>query len=158
MSQNEKVTTPGTTRNKDIALLSRVLYTMQDVCITEQKRLWMQDRLYSITAKLTGMPSGHGGTGGLEKCFAEIGEIEEKYKVECAEYLDELKRAEDILNSIQSRTMRTIVTMRYVMAIPNTEIMERLNLKRRRFEAMCRCIEEAEDMRSVRWSDRFGDC
>ena len=78
--------------------------------------------------------------------------------MECAEYLEELKRAEDILNGIQSRTMRTIVTMRYVMAIPNTEIMVRLNIKRRRYEAMLRCIEEAEDMRSVRWDERFADC
>lgn len=146
---------PITVKNKDIPILSRVLYTMQYVSITEQKRQWQQDRLFNITSKITGMPNGHGESGGLDKYFADISEMEEKYKVECAEYLDELKRAEDIINSIESRTMRTFVTMRYVMNIPNREIMGQLNLKRRKFESMCLCIEEAEDMKSVIWEERF---
>ena len=147
---------PVRIRNRDIVLLSRVLYTMQDVNATEQKRMWQQDRLFNITAKLTGMPNGKGGGGGLEQCFAEISEIEERYEAECTEYLDELKQAEDILNSIQSRTMRTFVTMRYVLGLSNKDVMGQLNLTRWKFDSMCRCIEDAEDMESVQWDEKYG--
>jgi len=133
-------------KNKDIIKLSRVLYAMQDVSTTEQKRIWQQDRLWNITQKITGMPSGRGGPSGLDHSFAAISEIEERYKEECAKYVQELKEAEDLLNSIPSRTMRTFVTMRYVLGMTNSEIMKRLNLKRFRYERLCRMIEEAPDM------------
>ena len=66
-------------RNKDIIILSRVLYAMQDVSTTEQKRAWQQDRLWNITQKITGMPSGRGEPSGLDHTFAAISEIEERY-------------------------------------------------------------------------------
>lgn len=135
-----------TVKNRDILLLSRVLYAMQDVSATERKRMWQQDRLWNITQRLTGMPGGRGEASGLDRSFAEISAIEERYENECAEYVQELKRAEDILNSIPSRTMRTFVTMRYVLGMANREIMERLNMKRFRYEGLCRMIEDAPDM------------
>ena len=64
---------PVKVRNRDIILLSRVLYTMQDVSATEQKRMWQQDRLWNITQKITGMPGGHGEPKGLDASFAAIG-------------------------------------------------------------------------------------
>ena len=144
-----------TVKNKDIILLSRVLYAMQDVSATEQKRLWQQERLWNITQKLTGMPKGRGETGGIDRSFAAIGEIEERYERECEAYVRELKRAEDILNAISSPTMRTFVTMRYVLGMGNKEIMTRLNLKRYRYESLCRLIEDAPDMEaaSEKWKE-----
>ena len=141
--------TPVKVKNRDVLLLARVLYTMQDVCATERKRLWQQDRLWNITQKITGMPGGHGGLAGLERHFEEITEIEEQYNAECEEYVSELKQAEDILNDIESRTMRTFVTMRYVLSMQNREVMARLNLKRRRFEYLCRLIEDEPDMKAA---------
>ena len=144
-----------TVKNKDIILLSRVLYAMQDVSATEQMRMWQQDRLWNITQRLTGMPGGHGQPSGLERSFAEIGEIEERYEKECAAYVKELKRAEEILNGISSRTMRTFVTMRYVLGMSNKEIMARLNMKRHRYESLCRMIEDAPDMTAAaeKWAE-----
>lgn len=157
MNGNESTTIrePLPIKNRDIVLLSNVLYTMQDVSATERKRQWMQDRLWNITAKLTGMPGGHGEIGGLEKQFADISEMESRYELECAEFMSILKQAEDILNSIPSRSMRTIVTMKYVLDIPNNEIMRRLNIGRVNFKKLCRIIEEAEDMASVKWVERY---
>lgn len=146
---------PVPVRNRDIILLSRVLYTMQDVSATEQKRMWQQDRLWNITQKITGMPGGHGEPKGLDASFAAIGEIEEKYESECAEYVAELQEAERLLNAIPSRTMRTFVTMRYLLDMSRKEIMARLNLGRRRYDAMCRDVEQAEDMAHVDWKERF---
>lgn len=144
-----------TIRNRDIILLSHILNMIQDVGLTEQKRLWMQDRLFSMSQHITGMPGGGERPAGLEEPLAAIWELEEKYAKECREYLRDISRAEQILNHIQCRSMRTFVMMRYVFNLGNTEIMKRLNMKRRRFEQACKAIEQAPDMEHVVWRDRF---
>ena len=143
MGQNEMQgqREPIQIRNRDIPLLSRVLYVMQAVSSTEQKRMWLQDR--------PGEPKG------LDAPFAAIGETEERYEQECAEYMAELYRAEEILNAIPSDTMRVFVTMRYLLDMSRKEIMGRLNLKRWRYEEMCESIEQADDMKSVVWKERY---
>lgn len=146
---------PIPVRNRDIPMLSRVLYIMQAVSSTEQKRMWLQDRLWNMTQRITGMPGGGGEPKGLDAPFAAIGETEEAYGQECAEWMAELKRAEDILNGIPSETMRVFVTMRYLLDMSRKEIMGRLNLKRWRYEEMCQAIEQAEDMQSVVWKERY---
>lgn len=155
MSQSGKRDAAGPTKivNKDIRLLRAVLYTMQDVCNTEQRRQWAQDRLWNMTQKITGMPGGHGAPAGLEGSFAAISEIEEMYSEKCAEYARELAQAEEIINAIPSREMQTFVVMKYVMDIPRKEILARLNMKRWRFERISACIEQAEDMAHVDWAD-----
>ena len=145
-SKDSRIERQTLVKNWDIIRLSRVLYAMQDVSATEQKRMWQQDRLWNITQRLTGMPGSRGAPSGLERTFAEIGEIEERYERECAAYVKELKRAEEILNGISSSTMRTFVTMRYVLGMTSKEIMARLNIKRYRYESLCRMIEDAPDM------------
>lgn len=142
-------------RNRDIPRLSRVLYTMQDVNATERKRMWQQDRLWNITQRITGMPGGHGEPKGLDASFSAISELEEKYEAECAAYVRELKEAEAILNAIPSRTMRAFVTMRYVLDMGRKEIMSMLNLKSWRYYDMCECVEQAEDMAHVAWTERY---
>jgi len=159
-SKDNRIERQTLVKNQDIIRLSRVLYAMQDVSVTEQKRMWQQDRLWNITQRLTGMPGGRGVPSGFDKTFAAIGEIEERYERECAEYVKELKRAEEILNGISSSTMRTFVTMRYVLGMTNKEIMARLNMKRHRYENLCRMIEDAPDMAaaSEKWeavAERF---
>ncbi len=157
--EKEKNTLPEegtrTIRNRDIVLLSQILYMVQDVTMTEQKRQWMQDRLFAMSQHITGMPGGGGQPTGLEEPIAAIGELEEKYAKECREFLRDVSRAESILNHIQSRSMRTFVMMRYVFGIGNNEIMKRLNLKRRRFEQACKAVEQAPDMEHVIWQERF---
>lgn len=155
MSETRDRRKPVPIRNRDILILSRVLYTMQDVNTTEQKRLWQQDRLWNMTQKITGMPGGHSAPGGLDAHFAAISEIEETYKTECAEYIRELKEAEGILNAIPSRTMRTFVTMKYVMDMSRKEIMNRLNMRRRQYDRLSESIEQAQDMAHVEWPERY---
>lgn len=146
---------PTLIRNRDIMLLARVLYTMQDVRAAERKRLWQQDRLWNITQKITGMPGGHGAPGGLEQQFGEIAEMEARYRDACAAYIRELKAAEEILNRIESRSLRTFVTLKYMLGLPNQEIMNQLNMGRRAFERACRSIEQAQDMAHVQWEEPY---
>lgn len=155
MSKTRDKREPVPIRNKDILILSRVLYTMQDVSATERKRLWQQDRLWNMTQKITGMPGGHSSPSGLDARFAAISEIEEKYEAECGEYIRELKEAEAILNAIPSRTMRTFVTMKYVMGMSRKEIMSRLNMRRWQYDKLCESIEQAQDMVHVEWHERY---
>lgn len=142
-------------RNKDIIKLHRVLYTMQDVCVTEQKRTWLQDRLWSMTARITGMPGGGGGPKGIDDKLASIGEMEEKYGKELDGFLRELDEAEKILNGIQSRTMRIFVMMKYMFDLTDAEIQSKLNMKRRRYEQARKAIEQAPDMAHVIWEERY---
>lgn len=144
---------PVKIRNRDIHLLSVVLYTMQDVSATEQKRMWQQDRLWNMTQRITGLPGGSHVPSGYDANFAEIGEIEEKYAEELDKYTEELAAAERILNSIKSRTMRTFVTMKYVLHMPDKAIMRELNIRRWRYESMREAVEDAESMDKVRWSE-----
>lgn len=151
----EERTETRTIRNRDIITLSRVLYTMQDVCCTEQKRLWLQDRLWSMTQRITGMPGGPGEPKGIDDKMASIGEMEEKYGKELEGYLKELQEAEDILNGIESRTLRIFVMLKYLFDLTDAEIQNRLNMKRRRFEQARKAIEQAPDMAHVAWDERY---
>jgi hypothetical protein len=144
-----------TIRNRDVILLSHVLYTIQDVSNTEQMRQWQQDRLYSMTQRITGMPGGGGKGQDMGDKMADIGELEEKYAKQFTKYLRELKSMEIILNRIKSREMQTFVIMRYVFGMENNKIMTALNMKRRKFEQACKAVEQAPDMEHVVWRERF---
>lgn len=145
-------------KNRDIPKLARVLWAIQDVKATERKRMWMQDRLWNITQKITGMPGSGGGPKGLEANFAEISEMEEKYDAECARFVREVQEAEAILLGIESPAMRTFCQLRYVMDMSRTDIMKELNLSRWKYNEICSRIEQAQDMAHVEWSDHYILC
>lgn len=157
MNQDERkpAREPVKIRNRDIPLLSRVLYIMQGVSATEQIRQWQQDRLWNITQKITGLPGGGGVPGGYEKNFSAIGEIEERFASQCDEYTQEMQEAEAVLNAITSETMRIFVIMKYVLHIPDRRIMRELNIRRWKLDKMSRAIEEAESMDKVVWNERY---
>lgn len=142
-------------KNRDVITLARVPGAMADVKTAEKRRLWMQDRLWNITQKITGMPSGHGAAGGLEGRFAEISEMEEIYREKLDESLKALKEAEVIVNAIRSPGMRTFVVMRYMLDMSRREIMRELNIKRWKYMELCNRIEEAQDMAHVNWPEHY---
>lgn len=151
----EKERRPIEVCNRDIPLLSEILYIMQDVCQIEQRRDWQHDRMYNITQHLTGMPRGGGLPNGLDETFAMLSEIDEEHEARCKEYVRQLRRAEKILNSIESRTMRTFVVMKYIMDVPDVNIREELNMTRRGFDRALRAIEGAPSMAAVKWKERY---
>lgn len=142
-------------RNRDIPLLADILYIMQEICAIEQRRDWQKDRMYNITQHLTGMPGRKGGASGLDEAFALLSEIDEEHEEKCKEYVRQLKRAQRILNSIESRSMRSFVVMRYVMNMSDVEIRQELNLTRRGLERARRSVEEADCMGNVKWQERY---
>lgn len=155
-NMNEQATQkPKIIKNRDIPLLARVLYIMQDVCSLERRCEWQCERLFHITQNLSGMPGGKGMPTGFDTAFAAIDGINEEHREQIAAYMRELKAAEKIINSIPSRTMRTLVTMLYVENIPAATVQRELNMTRRGFENARNAIEQAENMASVVWRERY---
>jgi len=154
--QRRGIEQPRTIRNRDCVLLHRIPCIMQDVCRLETRRQWQKDRMFSITAKLTGMPGGSGGVPtGFDAAYAALSELDEEQSQRVIEYCRELKKAERILNTIPSRSMRTFVVMRYIDDLPGTEIMRELNMSEWGYKRACECIEQAEDMTHVKWRERY---
>ena len=151
----QKEQDPVAVRNKDIPLLTEILYIMQDVCLLEQRRDWQRDRMTSITQHLTGMPGGGGLPKGLDSAFAILAEIDEEHEAQCKEYARQLRKAQKILNGIESRTMRTFVVMKYVMDVPDVKIRQELNMTWRGFDRARRAVENAPNMAAVKWQERY---
>lgn len=155
MKGKERTQEPRIIKNRDIPLLSRVLCVMQDVCSLEKRCEWQRDRMFSITQNLSGMPGGKGMPTGFDAAFAAIDGINEEHREQIAAYTRELKAAEKIINSIPSRTMRTFVTMLYIENIPAVTVQRELNMTRRGFENARNAVEQAQDMASVVWRERY---
>ncbi len=151
----EKEQRPIKVRNRDIPLLSEILYIMQDVCQIERRRDWQHDRMYNITQHLTGMPGRKGGASGLDEAFALLSEIDEEHEARCKEYVRQLRKAQKILNGIESRTMRTFVMMKYIMDVPDVKIRQELNMTWRGFNRALRAVEDAPSMAAVKWHERY---
>ena len=145
---------PVEIRNKDIPLLADIFCIMQDIKQLEQRREWQQDRMFNITQHLTGMPGG-GSPRGLDEAFALLSEIDDEHKQRCKEYTRQLRRAQKILNNIESRSMRTFVVMKYVMDVSDSEIRRELNMTKHGFYRARKCVEEAPCMAAVKWQERY---
>ncbi|MBQ8708504.1 MAG: DUF1492 domain-containing protein [Succinivibrionaceae bacterium] len=146
---------PQPIKNKDIPLLSSIFCVMQEIKSLERRREWQHDRMFVITKKLTGMPSGSGTQRGLDAAFAAIDDLDEQHGEQIKQYARDLKKAERILNSIPSRKMRTFVQMYYIDEIGKGEIMRELNMTEWGFDRARTAIEQAPDMAHVVWRERF---
>ncbi len=145
---------PAVVYNRDVPVLAEVLAVMQLIDRTEALRERRMSQATRITAQLTGMPRGGGG-GGLDAALAALDELDRALSDQVAEYARVLRRAERILNGIESRSMRAFVVLRYVMDEPDARIRRALCMTRRGFERAVRCVEDAPDMASVIWRERF---
>ena len=151
---NEESTAPGEIRNKDIPLLSSTLSIMKSIEMIEQRREWQKSRMFNITQHLTGMPGSH-SVHGLDDAFAVLSEMDVEHQRLCKEYVTKLRKIQKVLNSIESQTMRTFVTMKYVMNISDAEIRKELNMTRRGFNRAKSSIESASRMNTVKWQERY---
>lgn len=145
---------PVKVQNRDIPLLADIYNIMQDIQGLEERRGWQAERMYHITQYLSGMPGG-GTPKGLDEAFAALAEIDDEHKRCCKTYVRQMRKAQKILRSIESHTMRTFVTMKYVMDTPDTEIRKKMHMSRRGFERARKCIETAPCMAAVKWQERY---
>lgn len=151
----ERERRPIEVRNRDIPLLCDIPCIMQEIRQIEERREWQRDRMTNISQHLTGMPGGGGLPRGLDDAFARLAEIDEEHEMRCREYARQLRKAQTILNGLESRTMRVFVTMKYIMDVPDVSIRDALNMTRRGFDRARRAVEEAECMARVKWQERY---
>ena len=111
--------------------------------------------MFNITQHMTGMPGGKGVPTGFDAALAAIDGINEEHRDRIADYMRELKTAERIVNSIPSRTMRTFVVMMYIDGLPPEKVREELNLSEWGFRRARDSIEQARDMASVVWREKY---
>lgn len=142
-------------RNRDIPLLTDVLCIMQEVVMIESRMGWQRERMTSMNQRITGMPGSGGLPKGLEEAFAILSELEENQEKKCLEYSERLKEAQAILDGIENTQMKTFVEMKYIINASDQEIRKELNLSRRFFDEARKRIEEAPNMRSVRWPEKY---
>lgn len=145
---------PVKIRNRDIPPLREVLSVMQSIYQTEQLHEWQHERMVKITASLSGMPGG-GGRKGLDDALSVLDELGRDQIRECQEYARSLRRAQQILNGIENQDMRAFVLMKYVMSVSDAEIRRKLGMTRRSFDRAARAIQDAPDMASVEWQERY---
>ena len=146
---------PRIIKNRDILLLSRVLYTMQEVNSLEKRRAWQKERIFSMTQNLSGMPSGKGLSKGFDTAYAAIDGLAEEQRERLLAYTQELEAAEKIINGIQSRTLRTFVLLMYVDGLPPEKVREELHMTEWGFRKARDSVEKAPDMQSVAWQERY---
>lgn len=141
-------------KNRDIPLLADIRRLRQEVLMIEQRREWQRDRMLNITQHLSGMP-GSRSPKGLDDAYAALSELEYEHEQKCRQYKRQIKRAEKVLNSIESNTMRTFVSMKYEWDKPDAEIRKRLNMSRRGFDRARDCVESAPCMAMVKWHEKY---
>lgn len=141
--------------NRDVPLLARIFYIMQDIRSLQRRSEFQNEQLTSTTKRLTGMPGGGGLPHGFDTIIAELEEVNRDYGEKIGEYIRDLRKAENILNGIRSETMKTFVRMFYVDQLPQAEVMRDLEMTEYQFSRARKAIEDAESMRKVNWPERF---
>lgn len=142
-------------RNRDIPVLSRVIYAMQDARMIERRIDWQEDQLGNITVNMSGMPRGSGPASGFDATYAALDYLCEQHKEQLSMYMRELKEAEKIINAIQNPKMRTFVVMMYVEELPKAVVRRELNMTEYAFNKAKHAIEQAESMSAVVWRERY---
>lgn len=146
---------PAHVRNRDIPTLARVLCLMQEIEQLEKLREWQRDRMHCLSQHLSGMPRGGGMPKGIDEGIAALDSIDREHKKKCVEYAKQLREAQKLVARIESANMRTFVTMKYIMDIPEAQIMKKLGWSRRGIERARYCVENAPCMAAVKWQERF---
>jgi len=142
-------------KNRDVVLLCRVLPTMQLVCSLEKRSLWQRERMYKITAQLSGTPRGGQGPMGIDGALAALEGAQERCEEAIKNYVRSLRAAEKIVNGIESPLMRAFVVMYYMDNMSASVVQRELNMTRRGFERARTAIEEAPDMARVVWREKL---
>ncbi|MDO4647617.1 MAG: hypothetical protein Q4B26_03120 [Eubacteriales bacterium] len=142
-------------KNKDIPILAMVLPAMAMLEQIDEQIEWQRSKMVNVSQKISDMPRGGSGGGGIDRDIAILTDLEEEQKRLCREYALIAKKAQRILARIESLSMRSFVSMKYIMDYSDTEIRRKLNLSRRGMERAKKCCEEAPEMAMVKWRERY---
>lgn len=147
---------PVKVHNKDILLLADITRIMQEIREIERRKEWQREQLYSIRAqRISGMPGGGSAPRGLDEGFAALSELDDEHNQLLKSYVRTVRKADSILENIESATMRAFVRMKYVSGASDVKIRDTLGISRRGFSRAKECIESAPCMAAVKWHERY---
>lgn len=141
--------------NRDIPKIEKVLCIMREMKEIEKRIDEIYERMTNTTQHLSPLPRSGQPPAGMEIAFGKIDEWQEKSRNRMNEYMDVLEEAEEILNGIGNYKMRLMVMLKYMQNAPNREIKEALGMSEWEFRKAKECIENARDMKSIRWKDKY---
>lgn len=144
-------------RNKDIPLLREVGDVMLEIEALEKRRKWEKDRMYHITQQLSGSAGGGNAPCGYDEAFAAVADIEEKHRLMIKQYIRKINKASQLILDLPSQKMRTFVRMMYMDNETDVNVRKKLKMSRWAFDNARRAVEQAEDMQSVIWNDRYAE-
>ena len=141
-------------RNQDVKLMENIFDILNETVSVERRNEWAHERMYSITRWITGMPGGGGNSPGMDGLIAEVEELSEIYGEKLRKCLNDLKRAERVLNGIENQRFRTFVQMFYIDRVQKAEILREMNMTEYVFNKCRERIEQAENMKKVDWPEK----
>lgn len=147
-------TVPKEVKNRDIIILSRATDQLAELDIIKEKRDMLNERRYSMSQAITGLPGGHQKKG-LDDLLSRVDELERELVEKQAELFGCILDAERILKGIQNHSMYAFVSLKYYYQDADAAIQRRLNIPRSQFERMCEVVENAPNMAAVVWPEKY---
>lgn len=141
-------------RNRDVITLSKANGLWAGLEAVQKRLDWLNDKKYSMTQVMNGMPSAHTKKG-LDDLYADIDEVQREMEEERQEFFRAIAAAQKILKGIENLNMRTFVRMKYYHCEPDSYIQKQMGMSRKQFESACESIENAPCMGKVRWEEKY---
>ena len=157
MGQSDRVQQTHTyeVSNRDIITLTRVRAMKQEIKITEQKRAELLGIYRRALRASEGPVRARRDEVDLEAVRAELAAQDAEYLRILADNAQAIRDANDILRGIEYDDMRVFVALLYESGETHKNIWARLNMSRRVFEKLRKLVEEAPDMASVPWPEKW---
>ena len=141
-------------RNKDILEIQAIPQLMLEIVSLERRIEWERARMKNTTQRFNALPRGGGVNRAMETAEAEIDDAERQHSALKKQYAARIKKAEAVLAGIENSRMRTLVRLLYLDGISPSAVQGVMQFGRYAFENARAAIEEADDMKSVKWVGR----
>ena len=141
-------------RNKDVLEIQAIPQLMLEIVSLERRIEWERARMKNTTQRFSALPRGGGVNRAMETAEAEIDDAERQHSALKKQYTARIKKAEAVLAAIENSRMRTLVRLLYLDGISPSAVQGVMQFGRYAFENARAAIEEADDMKSVKWVGR----
>lgn len=98
----------------DLKALSQLYWLRQEIKMDEDRVAELRDRLSSLSVNMSGMPSAHGNQSKIESYTAAIVDLISVIEQKKERCVQEQKKLETFIASIEDSLTRQIFTLRFV--------------------------------------------
>lgn len=155
MGQEKREARVYTIRNVDALALTQVRIMKQELKITELKRAELRALHRRAVRACEGDVSAADAISDVDAVHKKLAENEALYARRIEACAKAIRDAEETLARIENPGMRLFVTLLYERGETHKYVMAKLGLSRRSFEKLRKTVEDAPDMASVVWADKW---